>query len=619
MSLLTGGAYPRDAIRPLWKRSCVHSGVRFPRPYVPFGLRIGVKSGNTKTFGVPSHVEEFVVAFANMVRRGHAWTRDPNFVNNFTDDLIAMWKCKAQQGARSDIISSSRPPPLPLSSWDWERAAEQIARKEEEDHHARTELVHNSGKVRGVRDDDAKEEEIPKAIIDGKEYRMTRNVVDKSGIFISRGSEHPLNGRIRRPIFPSDVTLNMSSGARVPSPPKFVSSSSKGGWADVIHDPCVSWLARWEDPLTRFPKYVYLDGGADLRQYHENRKFEKARELKRNIRKFCKALQRDVSQTSDPTLSQLAACVWLIMIFGIRAGNDEQRSRSTKAIIGNRGGKGRGGGGAGTSKNDVSGTVGATSLRKNHITIKGNCVRLKFIGKDHVPYDEYHVVPNILAKKLSALVNNGHDDSPLLFDLISADGTNAYLDGLLPGLTCKVLRTYRASSLLDSRLTRYQSATGSGSSSPEVMFDLRTRISLLSVGLLEAAWLMNHRKAVTNMTTEMKNTNAKNRKRFDMLCEDVWMSVSRVLISDSRGDNDEAARTRKQKSQIAEVQENVQRAVRFAKDLRLSPQTAKVNYIDPRIVISYCKRSQIPIEKAYTSSHRKRFGWALSAPAGFRF
>ena len=40
--------------------------------------------------------------------------------------------------------------------------------------------------------------------------------------------------------------------------------------------------------------------------------------------------------------------------------------------------------------------------------------------------------------------------------------------------------------------------------------------------------------------------------------------------------------------------------------------TSKINYMDPRITISWCKSKEVPIEKIFPSTLRSKFAWAMS-------
>ena len=39
--------------------------------------------------------------------------------------------------------------------------------------------------------------------------------------------------------------------------------------------------------------------------------------------------------------------------------------------------------------------------------------------------------------------------------------------------------------------------------------------------------------------------------------------------------------------------------------------TSKLNYLDPRISIAWCKKHDVPIEKIYNKTQREKFQWAI--------
>lgn len=45
--------------------------------------------------------------------------------------------------------------------------------------------------------------------------------------------------------------------------------------------------------------------------------------------------------------------------------------------------------------------------------------------------------------------------------------------------------------------------------------------------------------------------------------------------------------------------------------------TSKINYMDPRISVSWCKLKQVPIEKIYNKSILVKFPWAMEVPKNF--
>ncbi|KAJ1774663.1 DNA topoisomerase 1 [Coemansia sp. RSA 2167] len=47
--------------------------------------------------------------------------------------------------------------------------------------------------------------------------------------------------------------------------------------------------------------------------------------------------------------------------------------------------------------------------------------------------------------------------------------------------------------------------------------------------------------------------------------------------------------------------------------------TSKVNYIDPRISISWCKKHNVPMEKIFNKTLREKFTWALGVDSTWTF
>ena len=51
----------------------------------------------------------------------------------------------------------------------------------------------------------------------------------------------------------------------------------------------------------------------------------------------------------------------------------------------------------------------------------------------------------------------------------------------------------------------------------------------------------------------------------------------------------------------------------------LSLGTSKINYMDPRITISWCKNNEVPIEKLFTKPLMGKFAWAMDNDPNWRF
>lgn len=47
--------------------------------------------------------------------------------------------------------------------------------------------------------------------------------------------------------------------------------------------------------------------------------------------------------------------------------------------------------------------------------------------------------------------------------------------------------------------------------------------------------------------------------------------------------------------------------------------TSKINYIDPRISVAWCKRCEVPIDKVFAKTLRDKFNWAMAAAPDYQF
>jgi len=53
------------------------------------------------------------------------------------------------------------------------------------------------------------------------------------------------------------------------------------------------------------------------------------------------------------------------------------------------------------------------------------------------------------------------------------------------------------------------------------------------------------------------------------------------------------------------------------KDVALG--TSKINYMDPRISVAWCKRNEVPIEKVFSKTLRDKFNWAMAVTPDWEF
>ena len=47
--------------------------------------------------------------------------------------------------------------------------------------------------------------------------------------------------------------------------------------------------------------------------------------------------------------------------------------------------------------------------------------------------------------------------------------------------------------------------------------------------------------------------------------------------------------------------------------------TSKINYMDPRISVAWCKRCEVPIDKVFAKTLRDKFNWAMAVLPNHKF
>lgn len=290
------------------------------------------------------------------------------------------------------------------------------------------------------------------ALVDGKERPMGRSIVDPPGIYRGRGGkDNMLTGRIRRRIYPEDVTLNLSRGALVPRVP-----IEGHAWGAIVHDRHARWLAKWDDPVTSRTKYVYLADVGDV----ERDKFDL---IQRLLPSFDAMREKNLKNCSNSRQRDIATCAAFIFELALRIGSLASRR-----------------------------TFGAATLLKKHVTlhIEDGTIDLSFPGKDSVPYVKARWQPPSVVFANLADLTFKKKSTDRIFDGIRPSHVNLYLSTLHAGLTARVLRTLCANRCFLQALHGVQITPMQGESRV-VMATEHFRSALLTV-----AQLCNHQKHV---------------------------------------------------------------------------------------------------------------------------
>merc|ERR1719295_246336 len=314
-------------------------------------------------------------------------------------------------------------------------------------------------------------EEYGFCIMDGHREKIGNFRTEPPSLFRGRG-EHPKQGMIKRRIMPEDVIINCSKDSEIPQPPK------GHKWKKVQHDNAVTWLASWTENIQGQIKYIMLNPSSKLKGEKDWQKYEKARKLKDKIDQIREDYMQDL-KSKEMRVRQRAVALYFIDRLALRAGNEKDE--------------------------DQADTVGCCSLRVEHIDLheeldgKEFVVEFDFLGKDSIRYHNLVSVEKRVFKNVGRFMENkkGADD---LFDRLNTSILNEYLNGLMPGLTAKVFRTYNASITLQEQLNELTDADD----------NVVAKILSYNRANRAVAVLCNHQRAVPKTHEKsMENLNAK--------------------------------------------------------------------------------------------------------------
>ena len=539
-----------------WK-TLQHNGILFPPTYETHGIKIKIKGENVD---LNLNQEEMIYQWAK--KKDTPYAQDKVFQKNFTGDFAKTLPAKFKNISYQDIDFSHA-----YKIVDKEKDLREMMTKEEKKALAlkrkelREKLVQKYGK----------------AIMDGKEVDVANYMAEPPGIFIGRG-DHPLRGRWKPRVTAKDVTLNLGKEAKVP----------EGDWGKIVHDNDSMWLAGWTDYLTEKRKYVWLADTAGLKQDRDKAKYEKAVKLSKEIEKIKDMIVKDM-KSKDPKISRISTVCYLIYRTAMRVGDEKDP--------------------------DEADTVGATTLRKEHISITENAIEFDFLGKDSVRWQETVKAEGNdkqFQENLKRLIQNKKPKDEIFEDITSRH-VNAYYSSIVNGLTAKVFRTYLATTMVKNYLKEHDSMKGKTPN--EKLYHAK-------LANLEAAIMCNHKRTIPKTYEDALQ------KKRDMLKninkEQPWKKTLEALKkAESLEDKTDAQKKnkakkiktlneqiKKQKEKHKEREEKLQLQIDLSektKDYNLG--TSLRNYIDPRIFKAWTNEVGVEWEKLYTAALQKKFLW----------
>ncbi|MXX21365.1 MAG: DNA topoisomerase I [Cenarchaeum sp. SB0661_bin_35] len=536
-----------------WK-TLRHNGILLPPPYIRQNIKLKIKGKHVELTDIQ---EEMVYQWAK--KKDTPYVQDAGFRKNFVNDFMATFdkKTKIRYGDL-DFEDAFR-------LVDQEKEAKLLMTKEE-----RRELAASRK---------AKREELKQkygvAMIDGEEVELGNYMAEPPGIFIGRG-EHPSRGKWKPRISQRDVILNMDKKAKPPP----------GDWGGVVHERSSVWIAKWTDKLTGKTKYVWLADTSKQKQDMDKVKYEKAAMLANNIDKIKESLYRDMS---DKKLSKIATACYLIYRTAMRVGDEKNEEEAD--------------------------TVGATTLRKEHVSIDKNVIKLDFLGKDSVRWKETITLEGhemqFRDNMLDLISNKKETDE--VFDNVKSQTVNKYLSGIINGVTAKVFRTYLATKVVTKYLSEHDDLKNASIS--QILYHAK-------MANLQAAMRCNHKRAIPKTFKQSLQKKKDNLKKIKL--QNTWAKTEETIKNVKKTKPKTTKQKEKQRERLkrlrATVKQRKQRhnervekqsllinLVQNTRDYNLG--TSLRNYIDPRVIKAWTDEMSIEWEKMYTTALQKKFLW----------
>jgi DNA topoisomerase I len=493
-----------------------HNGVHFPPPYEPMGM--SVKVGG-KAVALSPLAEEMAYALAK--KKDTPYVQDPVFTTNFANDFVKQLpaSCKGARYGDMDFSEFYR-------RVDQEKAAKESMSKEE-----KKSLAASRKEQR-----EALKSKFGKAMLDGKEVDIANWMVEPPGLFMGRG-KHPYRGKWKPRVQPSDVVLNLGEAAPVPS----------GSWREVVHDHDSMWMAKWVDKLTDKEKYVWLHESAPIQQSRSKAKYDNARKVGTNMDRIRSKILKELD-SKDEKMRQVATVCYLIDTMGMRVGDEKDE--------------------------DEADTVGASTLRVEHVNLKEEAAHFDFLGKDSVAWSKSEKVPPSVARNLREFMS-GKEPQEEIFHNVSSGMVNQFLSSIVSGVTAKVFRTHHATAAAKGAL---------GSKDMKSAEDL-DKLYHAKEANLQAAIFCNHQR------TPPKTWEESLKKKQEKL---------------------EAAKAKADEKRAARLQREVDF---YIKTKNYNLNTSMKNYIDPRVYKSWCDYVGLDWAKVYSKSLQRKFSWVLQSSA----
>jgi DNA topoisomerase-1 len=515
-------------------KSLRHNGIYVPI-YDHKGFSIKVEGQKVK---LTPKSEQMAIAW---IRKTWSITTPPDevFEKNFMQEFLTQLN---QEHPSLGVLKKNETPTIDFS----EVSNYLLAEKQKKERMSKEEKKKLAAERKAIRLE--RKEKYGYAMVDGKKLEIANWTAEPSCLFAGRG-DHPRRGKWKEGPCEEDIILNLSPDSPRPS----------GNWKDIIWEPDKMYVAKWEDKLTRKIKYVWFSDTAFIKQNREKEKFKKAEKLDRNIKSIENHILKNLD-AKDETKRKVATVCWLILKPNMRVGDEKDP--------------------------DEADTVGAITLRSEHIKIEGDTLHFDFLGKDCVRWEKSVKAPEAVIRNIKEYKEDKNLE--YLFQGVDSKKVSRFLSQKMPGLTAKVFRTWRCTKTVKEELAK------SPVTKEDPVYVKKFHAKMANLKVAEVA---NHKRKVPAKFEERLA------KKEDQLKE----MKTQLKQKKAEGKKTVSLETRIQKKKI---------------DIELTKRTKEYNlgtslksYIDPTAYVKWAKKVDFDLEKFYPKTLRNKFSWALGLEA----